>query len=436
MHNLWILPRTVEASEQQSGGLLRWLLLGYVACLPIQVELPPPVLIRFGPSDLFLVAAVLLGIAQLRVRARAWSVWHVALLVTILFSTAAVAVTTGGLSTFALLNKTVGILVLFTLYLCVTSLPANWDILRGLLRAFAASVVVLNTVCVAAFLWCVYSGRSEQEGLLGILLSGNVDRLAGMLVNPNAYGSLLTVAYGILLLGLGPAPSSFWRGMRILGILSLSIGLVLTSSRSAWAGFFFLTLFASWRKPSMIWLVPVMVAAGVASIVYFAGSEFADDFTTRSLREHTIEARLAQNEEALRMFEEHPVFGSGIGTFRETYETGLPIHNTALWFLTELGLVGFGLFLGFAGWFCAAGFAAYRLADVRFKSLAAGLLGGHLAMIGFSIGCEAFYQRHWWLVMGLIALAYSAARQQAGASAGPERTPLGLAPSGVLAHEV
>jgi hypothetical protein len=33
-------------------------------------------------------------------------------------------------------------------------------------------------------------------------------------------------------------------------------------------------------------------------------------------------------------------------------------------------------------------------------------------MLGFSLGAEALYQRHWWCIMGLIALAYAAALRE------------------------
>ena len=35
------------------------------------------------------------------------------------------------------------------------------------------------------------------------------------------------------------------------------------------------------------------------------------------------------------------------------------------------------------------------------------LLLAHTAMFGLAMGIEAFYQRHWWLVLGLIASSYS-----------------------------
>ena len=39
--------------------------------------------------------------------------------------------------------------------------------------------------------------------------------------------------------------------------------------------------------------------------------------------------------------------------------------------------------------------------------LALALMLAHTAMFGLAMGIEAFYQRHWWLVFGLIASSYS-----------------------------
>jgi putative inorganic carbon (hco3(-)) transporter len=50
---------------------------------------------------------------------------------------------------------------------------------------------------------------------------------------------------------------------------------------------------------------------------------------------------------------------------------------------------------------------AYRFAPQREQPLALALFLAHAAMIGVAMGIEAFYQRYWWLVLGLIGSAYS-----------------------------
>jgi len=69
----------------------------------------------------------------------------------------------------------------------------------------------------------------------------------------------------------------------------------------------------------------------------------------------------------------------------------------------EFGLVGFVIFTGFISWFGINGVLAYRRVEAPERALVAGLIAAHLAMIGFSLGIEASFQRSWWLVMGLLA---------------------------------
>ena len=81
-------------------------------------------------------------------------------------------------------------------------------------------------------------------------------------------------------------------------------------------------------------------------------------------------------------------------------------HNSAMWFLADFGVVGLLVFLAFTGWFFAAGWKAYRNAPASEKPLALALLAAHAAMFGLAMGIEAFYQRQWWVVFGLIGAAY------------------------------
>ena len=78
-----------------------------------------------------------------------------------------------------------------------------------------------------------------------------------------------------------------------------------------------------------------------------------------------------------------------------------------MWFLADFGFLGLVALLGFLGWFFVKGWCAYRFAPARERALVLGLLLAHTAMFGLAMGIEAFYQRHWWLVLGLIASSYS-----------------------------
>ena len=89
------------------------------------------------------------------------------------------------------------------------------------------------------------------------------------------------------------------------------------------------------------------------------------------------------------------------------------VHNTAVWFLADFGIVGLAALLGFLGWFLIASWSAYRHAPVDQKPVVLALMMGHALMLGLSMGIEAFYQRHWWLVLALIASSLAIAGRQA-----------------------
>src|SRR5207249_4681139 len=105
--------------------------------------------------------------------------------------------------------------------------------------------------------------------------------------------------------------------------------------------------------------------------------------------------------DAWAQFAQHPFLGGGLGSFLAM--EGTYVHNTAVWFLADFGIVGLAALLGFLGWFLIASWSAYRHAPVDQKPVVLALMMGHALMLGLSMGIEAFYQRHWWLVLALIA---------------------------------
>jgi hypothetical protein len=43
--------------------------------------------------------------------------------------------------------------------------------------------------------------------------------------------------------------------------------------------------------------------------------------------------------------------------------------------------------------------------------LVLGLMAAHVGMLGLSLGIEALYQRHWWMVMAFLGSAYAITRK-------------------------
>ena len=399
---------TMPKSERpKQNVLLLWLMAAAIALLPMQIELKSD--LRLAPTDIILALTVLLGVGVWRGVHSAWSVWHIGLLSMFFIHFVFKNLRTGTFSQGDLVNKLGGMVVLNCLYICLTSLADSWDNVRWFLKVFVISVSLQNTVNCIAFLLCRYTGSDHP--ILMLLLSSGVDRLAGMLVDANAYGGLLAVAFAITLLGGDNEKPLLDGWLRAACLLSLSIGLLLTSSRSAWLGIGFLSLYAGIRSPRLFLVIVLIATAGTCMIALSLNSDSFDQFVTLSSRQNTIDERVEILHNAWEMFRTYPAFGAGLGAYFE--EHGIIVHNSAMWFLAEFGVVGFLIFVGFMSWFIIKGVDAFQIALPAQRSIVAGLIAAHLAMLGLSLGIEATYQRHWWLVMGLLGASYTLAVQDA-----------------------
>lgn len=101
-----------------------------------------------------------------------------------------------------------------------------------------------------------------------------------------------------------------------------------------------------------------------------------------------------------RLFVEHPIFGAGLGAFRNQLilsTSGIPlvIHSTALWLLAELGLVGF---LSFAVPTIYVWAIEWRRAPVEPASAVIVLC--LVAFAVMSTPADMVYQRTFWLLIG------------------------------------
>jgi len=109
----------------------------------------------------------------------------------------------------------------------------------------------------------------------------------------------------------------------------------------------------------------------------------------------STQERLVSIIGGLNLFWDHPVFGAGLGAFRNQMILTLDwlplvIHSTAIWLLAELGIVGFLIFavsfthIFFKEWKSASAFIVL-------------CLGGFAVMSGPG---DMLYQRTFWLLIG------------------------------------
>lgn len=365
----------------------------YVILLPLQVQLAPR--FRLAASDLVLIP----GLVLLGTRSLDWkpvlSVWHGLLIAVLAVSAAGTLLTTGDVSQWALFNKAIGTLGLIAAYLVVGGYATSPERVWRLLKAFVVSVSVFNAAATTALLTPI------DIPLMNVSSFG---RLSGGLIDPNAWGGILTVAFLVhLVLRGSPVP---WLG-RIPDILvggSLPLGLMLTTSRSAWiaAGVGFLALTAIRRRA----IDPVLAGsiAAFVGVVAFAVEGIGDWLIELGGRGDTISQRVALNQAAFASVLDHPL-GLGLGVFQQRY--GAIVHNTPLWFAADMGLPGLLVFVGLVSWVIARAIGAFRSQVEPVRTLALGLGLTHLAMLVLSLSIEAFYQRHWWVLMALVAAVAS-----------------------------
>ena len=377
---------------------LGFLALAYVALLPVQIEIRKD--LRIAPSDLCLILALLFLPFSFRLRKRAWSWWHVLLLLVFAMASMIRVADVGELTSYALVNKDIGLLVLFLAYAVITSEARNWARIRRMIRIFVMSVVLQNLVGIVAAI------AAYRYGVDSVFMMDRL-RLCGMLVDPNAYGGMLVCAFILCESGCGGATPLFQPKFVLFARATLGIGLVLTFSRTAWIAFAIALaalLIARFRRALPAALT---VAAGAIGMAIFMGSQFFPTFEGLATRSDGGRGDLVEG--ALALFSKHPFAGAGITAFQ--YESDQIVHTTAVWFLSDFGLIGFTIFAGFIGWFFLTGLHAWRSAPAGEKPIVVGLIIAHLAMLGLSFGIDAFYQRPWWLMMALIGASYSLARR-------------------------
>jgi putative inorganic carbon (HCO3(-)) transporter len=386
------LPRT---RTHRAAGILRILVVGYVALLPYQFEFDKG--LNFAPADCCLLLVLVLAAPQLKYRKPAWTIWHLGIALTFAVGSLVAASRFGRLDRYELFNKDAGLLLPFLSYAALTSTVTCWDDLRHILRVFTASVIFENVLAIGGYLAHYFFGVTTPFVRYGL-------RLSGMLLDPNAYGGLLIVALVICEgASWGPAPLVQKRTLWFAR-LTLMLGILFTFSRSAWIGLGVALLLLLVLQPKLT-LRPVWaILIGAPFLLLLLGSAFIPVFEEMASRPKQVQGRFDLIHWALQAFVRHPFLGGGIGSFR--LAEGEVAHNSVMWFLADFGIVGVAALLGFLGWFFVKARSVYRLAPDRERPLVLALLLAHTAMIGLAMGIEAFYQRHWWMIFALIASSY------------------------------
>lgn len=332
-----------------------------------------------------------------------------------------------GLIPWALNNRLIGWIVILGYFFTGAAISTLWghNGLRRLTVGIAATAVILS----------VYMTLSYVLPLAGLGDFGQTvfPNFGYFVPNRNALAWQLLIAFiGILAVGSRPGRYLPWIAAGLI-----AGGVILTGSRAGIGTLAILIAaaavlrFVTWRQSVVLAAtLAVLFAAIVAAPAIPIAADRISAFITGTAGDAASEGIAAElvrligsvrpsaNIEAsnnerldtlmvgLEVWAQHPIMGAGLGSFVHLYEElrGKPqvIHNTGLWLLAELGLVGFMLFV--AGFAVTALWSFSRRHAPGIGLSARIVLLTLLAFAAFSTVHEIMYQRIFWLVIGTALL--------------------------------
>lgn len=405
------------AGEDCTVSAASWTLVAVLAVtLQIQATLPVGTSgIRLALSDLLLPVIfvyvghwLLMSPAGLRWRIPGVGWWLLAISLVLSVALLVGHERLGHWSSWAILNKWGGWFALVTYFMAGTVIVRSGGIVlrTAFLRTFflmAAATALLNTLAMP---WLL------MEYTLPVGIEFN--RATGGMQNANAFGFLLAATALLIsaterrpLLYLPPVLAGLWFTSSRGALLAYAVGLLA-----------FLTL----SRRTLVPIVKALAIAALAVVVITAISLAVDPGRAADLKTGrtplgflslerldldaaTIRERQAQNQRAVELFADAPVFGQGLGYFIAM--TGVTLHNSLLWLVIETGIAGAAVFAGFLAW---AVWSFYRGHEDPYLL---GMIAVSLAFVAVSITGEFLYQRHLWLLLGMALAAPPAARSAA-----------------------
>ena len=210
------------------------------------------------------------------------------------------------------------------------------------------------------------------------------------------------------------------RNLRIILCTVMLAAFWFTGSRSGWISVVCVLAASVYLRAANV--REILVAIGYAACLVLVVTSFSA-LHPGGVIAPIIEPDSSETQErlitmmgGLKLFLAHPIFGAGLGAFRNEHiltGNGIPliIHSTALWLLAELGLVGF---LTFSVPAIYVWVTEWRRARLESESTVIALC--FVAFAVMSAPADMFYQRIFWLLIGT-ALAFPRRSPHAKATA-------------------
>lgn len=243
-------------------------------------------------------------------------------------------------------------------------------------------------------------------------------RPTGLLKNPTTF-SLFCCFIIFLQMPFFKQKQLFSSRIHMFGTIVNTIVLFFAASRGVWlallGGLGVLLVKNVLNKQLIKTLLIATLVCGIGMLCLCFGKTYRYILREGSLtlKDHSVQARVVNMEQALQEWIEKPITGIGLGSFyakqkQRDPENAIIIHNTLLWVLTETGIIGAGILFVFI-WGCfkeiytrdrkiVANNITNSIVDNLAKSGVAILVSFGIA----SLFSEVLYQRYLWLLLGML----------------------------------
>jgi Lipid A core - O-antigen ligase and related enzymes len=293
-----------------------------------------------------------------------------------------------------------------------------WVVLNGVRTRGARAVLfgAMVTLAMGAVALACYQRFARPDWLMMGRIQADqfAGRASGPFGVPNSLAALLLlVVFPVAALALRRGASAVQRVFFGYVAAVLLLGLVLTISRGAWIAAVLVT--AAWPLWSAKGALGrrLLLASGVMlGLLGVVAALFA---TVPDVRERLTKLKTDAGEKsrpimwlgAWKIFREHPVWGSGAGSYNVVFEKHRPeryqdepewAHNDYLNTFSDYGAVGFVLFFGVAGGLAVmCGRKKTRAAkpEVRWRGEGEGPPVGAMAAGLAAFGLHLFVDFHW-----------------------------------------
>ena len=312
-----------------------------------------------------------------------------------------------GFIAWAFYNRLIGVGILLSYIVVGAFLTALWG-------EFGARTVAKSVIAASVLIFIFeYFLRMGFEGSVLIALNWASSRWSGFLANPNSYAFFLLSVLPLPFLFLGSRSSTGPKAWKEAAIPGLIFALVyLTGSRAAFGSVaVFLVIFLMFDAGktirsfccacvyllAMFFLNSFLASSGVGALQIAARP---NDFSI-------IQSdRIISMVEGWKMFVSHPLIGAGLGAFyKSQVELNLPlaqralvIHNSFLWVLAEMGVVGFAVIFVPPIMWCVRAVISMRWRTDPYQCGFL-LVMANAAIMGMAH--ELMYQRVFWFMLGI-----------------------------------